>query len=384
MQNMGLDTVYLQEVKIPHWVRGEKEICRVTSKSEEIELENCALGGSVGTDMQGIHSKVIEVNSFEQLKKLGKEVLRGKIVFFNQIADPRHINTFDAYGEVAYQRVHGASEAAKYDAVAVLVRSLNPGHDDFPHTGIMAYDTTVKKIPAFAVSTNSADKLSGLLKSDQNLTVYVRNTSKWLDDTIGYNVIGELRGSRFPDQIITVGGHLDSWDEGQAAHDDGSGCIESIEVLRIFKATGIQPQRTIRAVMFMDEEIHQSGGRKYAEEAVKNNEKHYFSLESDEGVAVPVGFSVQSSDSQFISVKKYQKLLLPYGIYFIQKGYGGVDMQGLKIFNIPMISLVPDNSRYFDYHHSPNDIFDKVNEREMQLSSAAMASLIYLLDISGY
>jgi len=385
MMNMGLDTVYLQKVKIPHWVRGEKEICKViSSKAGTTELDNCALGGSIGTGVQGISAKIIEVTSFDQLKALGKDAISGKIVFFNQVADPRHINTFQAYGEVAYQRGRGAIEASKLGALAVIVRSLNPSHDNFPHTGIMGYDTTVKKIPAFAVSTNSADKLDELLISDHNLMVYVRNTSKWNDDTIGYNVIGELRGTHFPEQIITVGGHLDSWDLGQGATDDGAGCIESVEVLRLFKTTGVRPQRTMRAVMFMDEEMHQSGGKKYAELAAKNNEKHYLALESDEGAAVPVGFSLQGTDQQLASIEKYLHYLLPYGIYFIQKGYSGVDLQGLKSFNIPMMSISPDNSRYFDFHHSANDTFKNVNEREMQLGSAAIAALLYIIDKGGY
>jgi hypothetical protein len=385
MKNMGLDTVYLQEVKIPHWVRGEKEICKVTSlKSGTLELDNCALGGSIGTAKQGISANIVEVTSLKQLKDLGTKEINGKIVFFNQIADPRHIVTFQAYGEVAYQRVTGAIEASKLGAVAVIVRSLTPSHDNFPHTGIMAYDTAVKKIPAFAISTNSADTLNKLLNSDKNLMVYVKSTSKWKEDTIGYNVIGELRGTRFPDQIITVGGHLDSWDQGQGATDDGAGCMEAIEVLRIFKTTAVRPQRTMRAVMFMDEEIQQTGGRKYADQAFTKKEKHFFAVESDEGVAVPLGFSLQGTDQQLASVEKYQKYLRPYGIYFIEKGYGGVDLQALKVFNIPLISIVPDNSRYFDFHHSGNDTFDKVNEREMQLSSAAIAALIYIIDKSGY
>lgn len=385
MKDMGLDTVYLQEVKIPHWVRGEKEVCQViSSKSEIILFDNCALGGSIGTGAKGISAKIVEVHSLKQLKDLGAKEINGKIVFFNQVADPRHIITFQAYGEVAYQRVIGAIEASKLGAVAVIIRSLTPAHDNFPHTGIMAYDTIVKKIPAFAVSTNSADKLSELLVSDKNLMVFVRNTSKWNDDTIGYNVVGELRGTRFPEQIITVGGHLDSWDLGQGATDDGAGCMEALEVLRIFKATAVRPQRTMRAVMFMDEEIHQTGGKKYAEMAVKNSEKHYFAVESDEGVAVPVGFSLQGTDQQLASIEKYQKYLRPYGIYFIEKGYGGVDLQALKVFNIPLISIVPDNSRYFDFHHCANDTFNNVNEREMQLSSAAIATLIYLIDKMGY
>jgi carboxypeptidase Q len=385
MKIMGLDTVYLQEVKIPHWIRGDKEICKITSlKSGTVDLDNCSLGGSIGTGDHGISAGVVEVTSLKQLKELGSKEIAGKIVFFNQVADPRHIITFQAYGEVAYQRVSGAIEASKLGAVAVIVRSLTPSHDNFPHTGIMAYDSTVKKIPAFAVSTNSADKLSELISSDKNASVYVRNTSKWEVDTIGYNVIGELKGTKYPDQIITVGGHLDSWYLGHGATDDGVGSMEAIEVLRIYKTSGVRPQRTVRAVMFMDEEIHQSGGRKYAELAVKNKEKLYFAVESDEGAAVPVGFSLQGTDQQLTSVKKYEKILRPYGIYFIEKGYGGVDLQGLNSFKIPLISLVPDNSRYFDFHHSPNDTFDKVNEREMQLGSAAIASLIYIIDKSGY
>jgi len=221
LDGMNLDTVYLQQLMVRHWVRGNtEEVIAGPGKKDETRLNACAIGGSVGTGEKGIYSGVVEVYDFEELKKLGKEKVEGKIVFFNHPANPAVYYTFEAYGEVAKYRVFGAAEAAKYGASAVVVRSATLAHDDYPHTGIMHYADSVKQIPAMAISTNDADKLSGMLKNEADLKLYVRLTSSEQPEAVSYNVIGEIRGSELPGEVIVFGGHIDAWDNGQGAHDD--------------------------------------------------------------------------------------------------------------------------------------------------------------------
>jgi carboxypeptidase Q len=381
MSDMGLDTVFLQELMVKRWVRGDRETAEVISqKSGNHELTISALGTSVGTGDKGIISKVVEVKTYEDLEKLGEENVSGKIVFFNRPMDPTSYNTFHAYGEAAYQRVGGASEAAKYGARGVIVRSLTTSIDDYPHTGVMYYKKGVPEIPAVCVSTMDADLLSGLLKEDPDLQLRIVSNCRNMDEVQSYNVVGELRGSDYPDQIITVGGHLDAWDTGEGAHDDGIGCVQAIEVLRLFKILDIHPKRTIRAVMFMDEEIAQRGGLKYAELADLNKEKHYAAVESDGGGLTPYGFGFSTNDERFEKLAALQKFFEPYGFYRFLRGGGGVDIGPLQRFGTLMISPECDMQRYFDYHHSPNDTFEQVNIRELQLGSAGIAALVYLID----
>jgi len=381
LQQMKLDTVYLQKVKVRHWDRGEKETASISSKiygSKDVNI--CTLGESVGTPIAGITAEVIEVMNFDQLKKLGKKQLTGKIVFYNREMDPKDYSTFDAYESAVDQRFIGATEAAKYGAVGVVVRSMSLADDYIPHTGIMRYDTSGTNIPAVAISTKDADMLDEWLKDDYELLFHFKTNCKFFPETESYNVIGEIKGSQFPDEIIAVGGHLDSWDIGQGAHDDGVGTVQSIEVLRLFKELEIKPKHTIRAVLFMDEESAQRGGKKYAALARVKKEKHIAAIESDEGGFTPVGFSFDTSPDTLNMINKWKSLFLPYGIYNFEKGYSGVDIHYLKGLGFPCIGLSTDSQRYFDYHHSAADTFDKVNQREMQLGSAAMATLVYLLD----
>ncbi len=294
--------------------------------------------------------------------------------------DPALLNNFAAYGQAADQRTSGASKAASLGAAGVIVRSLTTSLDDFPHTGGVRYTEGIKKIPAVAVSTKGANLLSTLLKADSDLILWYRTTCETRADVESANVIGEIRGSVYPDQIITVGGHLDAWDTGEGAHDDGAGCIQSIEVLRLFKKLGIQPKRTIRAVMFMDEEIAQRGGIEYAKQADLKKEKHYFALESDRGGLLPLGFGISAPPERLKKLLELKNYLEPYGITRFTEGGGGADIGPLGKSGTVLSSIVPDDNRYFDYHHSPNDTFDKVNIRELQLGSAAIASLIYLVD----
>jgi carboxypeptidase Q len=257
----GADTVWLQKVPVPRWERGV-EHCRVVSSqfgSEDLAI--AALGLSVGTSEEGLVSKVIEVHDFEELKTFGRKNIEGKIVFFNRPADNLLINSFAGYGGAVNQRTQGASEASKYGAIAVIVRSATQAMDDFPHTGVNRYEDNVKKIPAVAVSTLGAERLSRWLRSDPLLNVHLISTCRNYPDTWSYNVIGEIRGTQKPDEIITVGGHLDAWDIAEGAHDDAGGCVQSIEMIRIFKKLGIKPKRTVRAVMFMNEEMSGTGGK---------------------------------------------------------------------------------------------------------------------------
>jgi carboxypeptidase Q len=382
MENMSLDSVYLQEVMVPNWQRGEPEIARIISRySGNVDLNVIALGLSVGTGPGGLSAEVVEVQSIQELEKLGRMNVEGKIVFFNRPFEQSHYNTFTGYSGAVDQRVHGPGKAADLGAVAALVRSVTTAYHDFPHTGVTRFRENDENIPAFAVSPVGADILSNTLLFDPGLRLYMRNTSYRLPDVLSYNVIGEIRGVIYPDQVITVGGHLDSWDNSQGAHDDGAGCMQSIDVLRIFNELDLRPKRTVRTVMFMDEEIMQRGGRKYAEEAFEKKEQHYFAIESDRGAFTPQGFSI---DARTESVEAIQSLLpyfAPYGIHQITQGGSGVDIQFLKnYFDMALGGLLVDSQRYFDLHHASTDTFDKVNRREMQLGTAAMASLVYLID----
>lgn len=383
MEQYGFDSVWLQPVMVPHWVRGEMEKAYyVSGKSAKEEMTICALGNSIGTGSKGISAGLVEVTSFEELATLGKKNIQGKIVFFNRPMDPKLISTFSAYGGAVGQRSSGAARAASYGAIGVVVRSMSLSIDDYPHTGAMSYNDTVPKIPACAISTIDAEALSAALKKDPGLQFYFRQTCEMLPDVLSYNVIGEIRGSEFPNEYIIVGGHLDAWDVGDGAHDDGAGCVQSIEVLRIFKEMNIVPKHTIRAVMFMNEENGLRGGKEYAAQAKAKDEKHLFALESDAGGFTPRGFGVDGPQPVREKILQWQPLLEPYGIH--QWGtFGGADIGPLKDQGTVLSGLSPDSQRYFDVHHADSDTFEKVNKRELELGAAAMAALIFLVDKYG-
>lgn len=385
MENLGFDNVFLQEVMVPHWVRGKKEVGRIVNsrKLGTVKVNVVALGNSVGSGPAGVLGKVIEVKNFEELAALGEARIKGKIVFFNRRMDPALIDTFAAYGGAANQRGGGPSEAAKYGAIGVVVRSLTTALDDNPHTGSTRYALNLPKLPAVAISTNDAELLSSLLKDDPDLSFYFETHSQMLEDKLSHNVVGELEGSGNSKEFIAVGGHLDSWDLAQGAHDDGTGCVQSIEVLRILKAIGYKPKRTIRAVMFMNEENGLRGGQKYAELAAAGNEKHIAAIESDRGGFKPVGFTFTTKDEQVAKIKSWAPLFEPYQVYKFDTGGGGADISPLAPQGVPLIGLYPDPQRYFDYHHTGIDTFDKVNRRELELGAATMAALVYLIDKYG-
>lgn len=385
MASYGFDSVWLQPVMVPHWVRGQQEIGRiVNSKKLGTETVNvCALGGSVGTGAAGVLAQVVEVKSFDELKQLGEKAVKGKIVFFNRPMDPTKLNTFAAYGGAVDQRGSGASEAAKYGAIGVIVRSMGVNLEDYPHTGSLRYALNIPKIPAIALATRHAELLSSLLAEDRELKFYFETHCETLPDAPSFNVIGELEGTEFPDEIITVGGHLDSWDLGQGAHDDGAGCVQSIEALRILKAMGYQPKRTIRAVMFMNEENGLRGGVEYANQAKLKSERHVAAIESDRGGFTPRGFTVPSDPVAKAKIRSWKPLLEPYGLSDFSQEGGGADISPLAPQGVPLIGYLPDSQRYFSVHHTAEDTIDKVDKRELELGSAAMAALIYLIDQYG-
>lgn len=385
MMSYGFDTVYLQPVMVPHWVRGEREVGRIVNSKKigSMDIKVVSLGNAVGTGPGGTVGEVVEVMDFQELAALGEAGVKGKIVFFNRPMDPKLIDTFGAYSGASNQRGSGPSEAAKYGAIGVVVRSLSSFKDDVPHTGSTRYALNIPKIPAVAITTNDADMLSQLLKDDKALQIYFETSAQTLPDVLSYNVVGEIKGSEFPDEIIAVGGHLDSWDLAEGAHDDGAGCVQSIEVLRLFKAMDYRPKRTLRAVMFMNEENGLRGGRKYAELAEENGEYHLAAMESDRGGFLPIGFGVTGTSAQQNKILGWKSLFEPFGIYQFKRGGGGADISPLRTQNVPLIGFIPDSQRYFKYHHTPIDNFEAVNQRELEMGAAAMTSLIYLIDQYG-
>ncbi len=354
MKTYDFDSVWMQSVMVPHWVRGQQEVAHIinSKKMGTVNLSVCALGGSVGTGPSGVSAPVIEVKNFDELKQLGPKAA-GKIIFFNRPMDPTRLNTFAAYGGAVDQRGSGASEAAKLGAVAVIVRSMGLNPEDYPHTGALHYTPNVEQIPAVAISTKHADLLAKLLKGEKELNVYIETHCEMLDDAPSFNVIGQLNGGEYKDEIIDIGGHLDSWDLAQGAHDDGAGCVQSIEVLRLFKELGIKPKRTLRAVMFMNEENGLRGGKTYADLAKAKKENHLAAIESDEGGFTPRGFTMTASDAVKNKIKSWKPLLEPYGLTDFDHPGGGADIGPMGELGTALIGYLPDSQRYFDYHPPP-------------------------------
>ncbi len=387
LDTLGLDSVWLQPCTVPYWVRGDKEQVRIVNsrKMGSIDLRALALGNSVGTGPQGLTAEVVEVRSLNAVDSLGRKGVEGKIVFYNRPMDPTIVNTFAAYGGAVDQRGAGASRAAKFGALGVLVRSMTNRIDTIPHSGALSYALDVKPIPAIAISTADAELLSSILK-EEPVRVYMRSTCAMLPDQTSYNVIGEIRGSEFPEEIILVGGHLDSWDVAGGAHDDGAGCVHAMDVLRILRQTGYRPKRTIRCVLFANEENGLVGGRTYARISNEKGEYHMAAIESDRGGFTPRGFTAEADESVFAAKYKQLTAWLPllesYGLY-IRKGGSGADISPLKSQKGLLIGFEPDNQRYFDFHHTPIDNIDGVNRRELELGAATIASLVYLLDKYG-
>ncbi|CAL2103570.1 PA domain-containing protein [Tenacibaculum sp. 190130A14a] len=381
MKDVGLDSVWLQPVMVPHWVRGEKEVANYEFNGEKINVPICALGGSIATPSNGITAEIIEVKSLDEAKSLGEKA-KGKIVFFNGAFDNTLINTFRAYGGCVGQRFAGAATVGKFGAKGVIVRSMTNGLDDYPHTGSMGYGEIPKSeyIPAAAISSRAAENLSKHLKENPTLKFYFKQSCETLPDAPSHNVVGEIKGSINPDKIMVIGGHLDSWDLGDGAHDDGTGIVQSLEVAYLLKKNNIQPKNTIRIVFFMNEENGLRGATEYARLAKENGELHIGALESDAGGHTPRGFSIDANEKNRTLLQSWRKLLAPYGLHDITAGGSGADIGPLKDDHVTLVGYRPDSQRYFDYHHAATDTFDKVNKRELELGSASMASIVYLMD----
>jgi carboxypeptidase Q len=385
MKEAGADKVMLQACMMPNWNRGGKDVATITSvdgKKIIKSLDVLALGNSLGTGGKPVAAEVITVADYAELEAK-KDLVKGKIVYYNYKFNPRNIDPAVSYGEAGQYRRSGASRAAKYGAVGVMIRSLTEATDNNPHTGGMSYNDSFPKIPAIALGGDDADYVWALGKKS-TFTVSLTTNGKFLPDAKGYNVIGELTGTVNPEIYITVGGHLDSWDVNEGAHDDGAGVVHTLEVLRTLKALGYQPKHSIRFVLFANEENGLRGGTKYAEEAKAKGEKHLFALESDEGGFTPRGFGFTMNTPQLKKVQSWMPLLAPYGTSILRMGGGGADIGPLnRNLGTALGGFLPDPQRYFDVHHARSDVFENVHKRELLLGALNMTALLYLVDQYG-
>jgi len=407
LSSYGFDSVYTQPVLVPRWQRGSED--RVTLLSENLPklypylsindyncesyaeahpkpnlqgiyaLECTALGGSVGGSVLGPLVVVNHEREIDSLGAIGK--IRGRIVLLNRPFEKDVINTFEAYSSCVTQRVNGAPICAKYGAVGVLVRSMSHRCDLHPHTGVTHYEAGIDSIPIAAVATGVADLLDWLYHSQWNeARIEMQLGCQTLPDRWSANSIAETRGRELPNQIIAFGGHFDSWDEGEGAHDDGAGCMHAFEALRLLKSLGYQPRHTLRCVWWINEENGLRGATEYAKLCAAEGEQHVAALESDRGGFVPRGFGLDSNLMALI--QPYQPWLAEYGFGELKPGGGGADIGPLKRqdASVGLVGFIPDSQRYFDVHHADTDVFENVNRRELELGAAAVACMIYLLD----
>ena len=385
LKSAGANKVFLQECMMPNWNRGGKDIASIVvvdQKKTTRALDVLALGNSMGTGGKPLVAEVVAVADFAELEAR-KDQLKGKIVYYNNKFNPTNIDPGKSYGEAGIYRRSGASRAAKYGAVGIMIRSLTEATDNNPHTGSMSYNDSFPKIPAIALGGDDADYVWKLSRQSV-FQVSISTNGHFLPDAKGYNVVAELTGTQFPGEYITVGGHLDSWDVNEGAHDDGTGIVQTIEILRTLKVLGYKPTRTLRFVLFANEENGLKGGSKYAEAAKANNENHLFALESDAGGFTPRGFGFTMGEKQLVKVQSWISLLKPYGTETLAMGGGGADIGPLnRAFGTALGGLEPDGQRYFDIHHARNDVFENVNKRELLLGAVNMAALIYLIDKYG-
>ncbi len=383
MESMHADTVYLQQCMVPHWVRGGQDkamVIGIGNKKEKRSLDILALGNSLGSGKKGVTAEVLAVNNFEELEQK-KDLVKGRIVFYNAAFNPTNLKPGQSYAQTGLYRRNGASRAAKYGALGVLIRSLTEATDNNPHTGAMAYNDSFPKIPAAAMGGRDADYLWNTCKENAMVKITLTTNGYFLPDTIAHNVIGELKASTKSNEYITIGGHLDSWDVNEGAHDDGTGIVQTMEILRVFKALGYKPKHNIRFVLFANEENGLRGGDKYAEEAGARKEKHLFALESDAGGFTPRSFGFTIEQDKLEKIQPWTSLLKPYGIHELVAGGGGADIGPLnKLLKTPLAGYQPDGQRYFDIHHARSDVFEAVNKRELLLGAVNMAALVYLVD----
>ena len=380
---LGVDTAWKQPCMVPRWERRGPELVTVTYEDGSSESLTCTtLGNSNGGIVSG---EVVLFTSVDAVRQLEEGALAGKIVFFNRPMDPRHIRVFRAYGGAVDQRGSGPAEAAKKGAIGCIVRSMTTEIDDVPHTGVTIFREGDPMIPAMCISTQDAEVLAEKMKTSK-ATIRMENHCRLLPDTLSYSTVAEIKGSTHPDEIILVGGHLDSWDLGGGAHDDGAGCVQAMAVFEIFKQLNYTPKRTWRCVLFMNEENGLGGGRTYADSSNANDEFHIAALESDSGGFTPMGFSADGHadvlETNFKTIYDWLPLLEPYGLA-LTTGGSGADISPLKSQKGLLLGLRTSSQRYFDFHHTANDRISAVNKRELELGAAAMASMVYLIDSKG-
>ena len=382
MREDGLENVRLQPVMVPHWVRGEEHAEMVEPGPQKLSI--LGLGRSVGTPPGGITAEVVAVDSFAHLDALPDSAVRGRIVLYDV--------PFKSYGETVRYRGDGAMRAARRGAVAVLVRSVGPVSLRTPHTGALrAYPDTVEKIPAASVTIEDALMMHRLLKRGVRVRVHLEMNAQTLPDAMSHNVIGEIRGRERPDEVVVVGGHLDSWDVGQGAQDDGGGCIISMEALRLIKQLGLRPRRTVRCVLWVNEENGTRGAITYADSLGSTVSKHFAAVESDGGVERPVGFALgalkpgtDSTDAARVApalkrLREISPLLAGLGADRITDGGSDADIGPLMKKGVIGIAHRTTGEHYFDWHHTQADMLDKVDPIELRKNVAAMAVLIYVL-----
>ncbi|KMQ61414.1 peptidase M28 [Chryseobacterium angstadtii] len=378
LRDAGADKVWLQEVMVPVWTRGKESLQIKTADGRWKNLKMLSLGNSEGTGGKDVSGEIIIVKSMEEYDKLSADQVKDKIVFFNYPFSQSFVETFRGYGDAAKYRVTAASLTAKKGGKFAIIRSLSSAFDDVPHTGAMRYDDKVSKIPAVAIGSTTADELEALLKT-QKVTAKLNSNCGMKGEKLSHSVIGEITGKK-DQSVILVGGHLDSWDVGEGAHDDGAGIVQSIEVLRTFKKLGIKNNHTIRVVCFANEENGVKGGIQYGKTVKEKNEKHLFAIESDAGGFTPRGIALEMDDQKRNQIKSWSSLFFPYGVYNFEGRYSGTDIYPLHDMGVPTAELVPDSQRYFDIHHTEEDTFDKVNRRELLLGATAMTQIVYMID----
>lgn len=373
-----------EKVMVPHWVRGAERARLVSHFNQPIVLTT--LGGSVATPASGITADVVEITSYDQLEQLGREKLRGKIVFYNSPMDMALIESgqaFEAYSKAVIFRGMGASRAAEYGAVAAVVRSVASASLRSPHTGAMRYDDAHPKIPAAAVSTEDAELMHRLLAKGDRVRMHLVLTPRTLPDIPSANVVAEIRGSERPDEIVLIGGHLDSWDLGTGAIDNGSGCAMVMETMRVLKELGLQPKRTIRAVLFANEENGLRGAHAYFERVASRGElaKHVAAIETDAGADPPVGFISTLNGKSLEAVERRTSALLSRiaPMIFASSQHTGADTSPLTNAGVTGFGLIPNPRHYFDYHHSAADTLDKVDPKALAQNTAALAGLAWVL-----
>jgi carboxypeptidase Q len=376
---------HAEKVTVPHWVRGIESARLISHHDQRIVLT--ALGMSVATPASGLTADVVEVHSFEELKNLGAAAVKGKIVFFNVPMDMSMVvahHSFDAYRIAQPFRGDGASKAAQLGAVAVVIRSLGTASLRTPHTGSLHYDATAPRIPAAAMTTEDSELIHRLLAKGERVRMHIVLTPQTLPDVESANVVAEIKGTAFPEEIVLIGAHLDSWDLGTGAIDDGSGVAMVMETMRLLQELKLSPRRTIRAVLFMNEENGLRGGRAYAAEHKLELAKHVAAIESDSGAAAPTGFTTTLTGNALASLRAGTAALSRIGsAKFETVAKPGADTSFLVDAGVPGFGLVPEPLHYFDYHHTPADTLDKIDPQELAQDSAAIAALTWLLSENG-